>query len=120
MQRFARLGSSDSELDTEPQSPSDDSDASVLPEVGGGCALGTDCEAVLDNGHSTGDGTYTIDPDGDAIIGYEFVWLVDGEDSAYTLSGALESDTLTVPASATAPSPGSSSTATSLALSAGP
>jgi hypothetical protein len=39
----------------------DDSDAAVLPEVGGGCALGTTC---LDQGRSIGDGDYTIDPDG--------------------------------------------------------
>ena len=42
----------------------DDSDALVLPEVGGGCALGTTCLDVLDGGYSVGDGYYTIDPDG--------------------------------------------------------
>jgi hypothetical protein len=42
----------------------DDSDAVVLPELGGGCALGTTCLDVLANGYSAGDGIYTIDPDG--------------------------------------------------------
>jgi hypothetical protein len=42
----------------------DDDDAAVIPEVGGGCALGTDCLDVLDAGYSDGDGEYTIDPDG--------------------------------------------------------
>jgi len=42
----------------------DDSDASIVPEAGGGCALGADCRDILDSGSSTGDGTYTIDPDG--------------------------------------------------------
>ena len=42
----------------------DDSDAVVLPELGGGCALGATCLDVLANGYSAGDGIYTIDPDG--------------------------------------------------------
>ncbi|MCB9795556.1 MAG: hypothetical protein H6741_22875 [Alphaproteobacteria bacterium] len=42
----------------------DDSDASILPEQGGGCALGTDCLDILDSGLASGDGLYTIDPDG--------------------------------------------------------
>ena len=42
----------------------DDSDATVLPELNGGCALGANCLEVLNNGYSIGDGTYTIDPDG--------------------------------------------------------
>ncbi|MCB9795070.1 MAG: hypothetical protein H6741_20405 [Alphaproteobacteria bacterium] len=42
----------------------DDSDANVTPEINGGCALGTSCLDVLNNGYSSGDGTYTIDPDG--------------------------------------------------------
>ncbi len=42
----------------------DDSDATVVPESGGGCALGTSCADIMQRGLSTGDGTYTIDPDG--------------------------------------------------------
>ena len=42
----------------------DDSDAEVLPEVDGGCALGTTCLDVQNKGYDIGDGTYTIDPDG--------------------------------------------------------
>ena len=42
----------------------DDTDPALLPEVGGGCAVGTTCLDILDAGRSTGDGVYTIDPDG--------------------------------------------------------
>ncbi|MCB9764074.1 MAG: hypothetical protein H6739_30160 [Alphaproteobacteria bacterium] len=42
----------------------DDSDASILPELGGGCAMGTTCLDILDSGRSSGDDVYTIDPDG--------------------------------------------------------
>ena len=42
----------------------DDGNPAVLPEVSGGCALGTTCKDVLDNGYSVGDGVYSIDPDG--------------------------------------------------------
>jgi len=42
----------------------DDADATTLPEQGGGCALGTTCLDILDIGRSSGDGVYTIDPDG--------------------------------------------------------
>ncbi len=42
----------------------DDADASVLPEIGGGCALGVSCLDVQDSGYDDGDGEYTIDPDG--------------------------------------------------------
>ena len=42
----------------------DDSDATLLPDPAGGCALGVSCAALLDAGYSTGDGEYTIDPDG--------------------------------------------------------
>jgi len=42
----------------------DDTDTAVLPEVGGGCALGTSCLDIQDAGHDDGDGEYTIDPDG--------------------------------------------------------
>ena len=42
----------------------DDSDPLVLPEVGGGCALGATCLDILDLGRSVGDGPYVIDPDG--------------------------------------------------------
>ena len=42
----------------------DDSDASIYPEQTGECALGASCQAILDAGYSTGDGTYTIDVDG--------------------------------------------------------
>jgi len=42
----------------------DDSDAAVVPELGGGCALGTTCLDILTLGHADGDGDYTIDPDG--------------------------------------------------------
>lgn len=42
----------------------DDSDPDILPEISGGCALGTTCKDILDNGYSIGDGTYIIDPDG--------------------------------------------------------
>jgi len=42
----------------------DDSNASIYPEPGGGCGLGTDCLDILDNGLSTGDGLYSIDLDG--------------------------------------------------------
>ncbi|MCB9796701.1 MAG: hypothetical protein H6741_28715 [Alphaproteobacteria bacterium] len=41
----------------------DDTDASVLPEPNGGCALGTDCDDLLTQGYTT-DGEYTIDQDG--------------------------------------------------------
>jgi len=40
-----------------------DSDATVFPDAGG-CAQGTSCADILDSGGSSGDGTYTIDPDG--------------------------------------------------------
>jgi len=42
-----------------------------------------------------------VDPDGDAITEYSFLFLVDGQQSAYGLSGGDEFDTLSVPASAT-------------------
>ena len=42
-----------------------------------------------------------VDPDGDAIIGYSFDFLVDGQPSAYGFSGGTATDTLNVPASAT-------------------
>ncbi|MCB9764599.1 MAG: hypothetical protein H6739_32795 [Alphaproteobacteria bacterium] len=42
----------------------DDTDASVYPAASGGCPLGTDCLDILDQGLSTGDGLYEIDPDG--------------------------------------------------------
>ncbi|MCB9746047.1 MAG: hypothetical protein H6740_25960 [Alphaproteobacteria bacterium] len=42
----------------------DDTDASVVPESGGGCALGADCQDILTLGRSSGDGVYSIDPDG--------------------------------------------------------
>jgi hypothetical protein len=32
--------------------------------VGGGCALGTTCQDVQNNGYDVGDGSYTVDPDG--------------------------------------------------------
>ncbi|MCB9795588.1 MAG: hypothetical protein H6741_23035 [Alphaproteobacteria bacterium] len=41
----------------------DDADASVVPEQGGGCALGTTCLDLLNAGYSA-DGVYTIDSDG--------------------------------------------------------
>ncbi len=42
----------------------DDTDASLFPEAGGSCPMGVSCRAILDAGLSTGDDTYTIDPDG--------------------------------------------------------
>jgi len=42
----------------------DDSDASIKPESSGVCALGLTCKDILDEGRSSGDGVYTIDPDG--------------------------------------------------------
>ncbi|MCB9760229.1 MAG: hypothetical protein H6739_10375 [Alphaproteobacteria bacterium] len=42
----------------------DDTDASIVPEQSGGCALGSSCLDVMGNGYSSGDGLYTIDPDG--------------------------------------------------------
>ena len=42
----------------------DDTTALLYPAPGGGCVVGTDCLDILDNGLSTGDGLYTIDPDG--------------------------------------------------------
>jgi len=41
----------------------DDTDAAVLPEPSGGCAVGVDCLDVLGKGYTT-DGAYAIDPDG--------------------------------------------------------
>ncbi len=41
-----------------------DTDESIRPEPGGGCALGADCDDVLARGLDQGDGVYTIDPDG--------------------------------------------------------
>jgi hypothetical protein len=41
----------------------DDSDATILPEPGGSCALGTSCEDLYSQGFTT-DGAYTIDQDG--------------------------------------------------------
>ncbi|MCK6525322.1 hypothetical protein L6R49_28285 [Myxococcota bacterium] len=40
-----------------------DDDATIYPEAGL-CALGASCLDVLNDGRSTGDGEYTIDPDG--------------------------------------------------------
>ncbi len=45
----------------------DDSNAAIVPELGGGCAVGTSCQAILDAGRSIGDGTYFIDVDGPGI-----------------------------------------------------
>jgi hypothetical protein len=45
----------------------DDSDGAITPEVDGACALGADCLSILSAGLSTGDGTYTIDPDGSGV-----------------------------------------------------
>ena len=42
----------------------DDGDASLYPEASGGCAVGTSCLDILDQGRSSGDGSYTIDVDG--------------------------------------------------------
>ena len=42
----------------------DDSDASILPDSSGDCALGLTCADILDEGRATTDGDYFIDPDG--------------------------------------------------------
>ena len=41
-----------------------DSDANLLPEENGGCAMGESCLDVLEAGMSYGDNLYLIDPDG--------------------------------------------------------
>jgi large repetitive protein len=43
-----------------------DTNAALYPDSGGNCALGVDCDQIKDEGRSTGDGTYRIDPDGPA------------------------------------------------------
>ncbi len=45
----------------------DDTDAGIMPEPGGGCALGASCADALARGLDFGDGVYTIDPDGYGI-----------------------------------------------------
>jgi hypothetical protein len=42
----------------------DDADPLLFPEADGVCPDGLDCKDIQDAGKSTGDGTYTIDPDG--------------------------------------------------------
>ena len=41
----------------------DDADPNTIPEVGGGCALGTSCVEILESGSNNSD-VYLIDPDG--------------------------------------------------------
>ncbi len=41
-----------------------DSDSTIYPDTSGACALGTSCDDILNKGYSTGDGVYSIDPDG--------------------------------------------------------
>jgi large repetitive protein len=42
----------------------DDTDATIMPDSTGDCALGLTCDDILDMGRSSGDGDYFIDPDG--------------------------------------------------------
>ncbi len=42
----------------------DDDNALLFPEADGTCPDGLDCEDILASGKSTGNGTYTVDPDG--------------------------------------------------------
>ena len=42
----------------------DDGNADVKPDPAGGCALGTSCQDIVDNGLDDGDGNYYIDTDG--------------------------------------------------------
>ncbi len=42
----------------------DDSDATMVPEVGGGCAVGGGCNDIVDGPNDYGDGDYLVDPDG--------------------------------------------------------
>ena len=42
----------------------DDDDSAIKPDSTGDCALGLTCADILDEGRSTGDGDYFIDPDG--------------------------------------------------------
>ncbi|MCB9791480.1 MAG: hypothetical protein H6741_02020 [Alphaproteobacteria bacterium] len=42
----------------------DDGDTSIYPDSNGDCALGSSCQDILTNGLSSGDGLYSIDPDG--------------------------------------------------------
>ncbi|MEE2752160.1 MAG: MopE-related protein [Myxococcota bacterium] len=41
-----------------------DTDNTIYPDTSGACALGTSCDDILTKGYSTGDGVYSIDPDG--------------------------------------------------------
>ncbi|MEC7985301.1 MAG: MopE-related protein, partial [Myxococcota bacterium] len=45
----------------------DDSDATIIPEPNGTCAIGESCLDILNSGKSVGDGTYGVDPDGYGI-----------------------------------------------------
>ena len=62
----------------------DDSDASIVPETDGVCAIGESCAAILDEGYTT-DGDYRIDPVGTGT-GFEIFCdesrMIGGDDSA--------------------------------------
>ena len=42
----------------------DDGDSSLVPELAGGCPMGSSCLDILENGYDQGSGIYNIDPDG--------------------------------------------------------
>ena len=67
----------------------DDTDASVLPEVGGGCPMGLSCKDILDAGLSSGDDVYMIDIDGygEGLDSWEVYCDMTTDDGGWTLLG---------------------------------
>jgi hypothetical protein len=72
----------------------DDSDATITPDVGGGCALGSDCLDILTSGRGDTTGIYTIDPDGYGTgqPPFETVCDMDRHGGGWTLVGSVAND----------------------------